>query len=464
MSGIVHTPINGQLIGVKDNICTSDLPTTCASNILRDYVSPFDATVVGKIRAAGGIIAGKTNLDEFGMGSHSVNSAFGRVVNQWSLTQYSAGGSSGGSAAAVSAGLCVAAVGTDTGGSVRLPAAFCGIVGFKPSYGMLSRYGVVAYANSLDTVGVLGKTVPDVQGLWTVMRGSDPRDPTCLTEERREVIEGIVKSQDLHLKQSLRIGIPFEYRAKMEEPVRSAWQACIERLMQDGHKIVPVRLPRTAQALPAYYILAPAEASSNLAKYDGVRYGRPSDSARLPDDVLYARTRFDGLGDEVRRRILLGSYSLSSTAIDNYFIQAQKIRRLVQQDFDNVFRMPHPLRQASRGRRSHKPGNVDLLLTPTVPTRAPRLDAIEGMDAVARYESDLFTVPASLAGLPAISLPVARTSNTLPVGMQFIGQYGNDDFVLDFARSIERKLADIRLQVPRNLKEGDQAWTPQLVD
>jgi aspartyl-tRNA(Asn)/glutamyl-tRNA(Gln) amidotransferase subunit A len=379
------------------------------------------------------------------MGSHSQSSYPAPVQSPFSRNgePLSPGGSSGGSAVVVANGEAWAALGTDTGGSVRLPAAYCGVVGFKPSYGLLSRWGVIQYANSLDTVGILAGTVEDTSTVFAALNQYDSNDPTSLSDTVRQRIA----SQTPDKSTNLRIGVPQEYNIQeLTAPVRQAWNDTLSKLQQAGHTLVPVSLPTTQQALSAYYVLAPAEASSNLAKYDGVRYGhRTSGSDATPKESLplYARTRGEGFGEEVRRRILLGAYALSSEAIDNYFIQAQKVRRLVQQGFDSVFAAKNPLHDEvdSRG-----PDGVDFLITPTAPSLPPTLAELKRQSTVESYMLDVFTVPASLAGLPALSVPVpieAAARNDMDsldvqsVGMQIIGQYGSDEGVLGFGRIIE---------------------------
>ncbi|ORY17832.1 glutamyl-tRNA amidotransferas-like protein [Clohesyomyces aquaticus] len=431
----------GKRIAIKDNICTSDLPTTAGSGILKDFISPYDATVVKQLRDAGATISGKTNMDEFGMGSHSVHSFFGTVSQVGAGgVPLSAGGSSGGSAVAVKYGQCDVALGTDTGGSVRLPAAYTGVIGFKPSYGLLSRWGVIAYANSLDTVGILAKSVDTIQSAF---------DPTSLPPSTRSRLRHPRPSNS-----PLRIGIPLEYNISTLQPsIRKTWIRALHLLESKGHTLHIVSLPATRHALSAYYILAPAEASSNLAKYDGVRFGSRADGKDgTPESVLFAKTRGAGFGPEVRRRILLGAFSLSAQAIDNYFIQAQKIRRLVQRDFDSVFRASNPLLSDIEEEMGND-GGVDVLLCPTAPTLPPRISELESQDPVAETVNDVFTVPASLAGLPAISVPIGvrRSSNEIKekgaeaeqaTGMQIIGQYGDDGLVLDVARQLEEAVLE----------------------
>lgn len=433
---------------------------------------------------AGMAVLGKTNMDEFGMGSHNLNSAFGSMRQPFS--NQSVGGSSGGSALAVAVADCHLSIGTDTGGSVRLPAAYLNLCGFKPSYGMISRYGVVPYANSLDTVGIIAKRPVDAFLLFDVLAQPDARDPTCLTQASRGRIEvaraqrTITKRQDpiravassqaftksynrgdlraglrLNPAEQLRpkqvdgiyrdwsrsrlIGIPTEYNIEELHPeVRKAWKVAIATLRAQGHSIVPISLPMTQHALSAYYILAPAEASSNLAKYDGVRYGpvRGVESASSDDGVLYSAHRGSMFGDEVKRRILLGFFSLSAGAMDNYFLQAQRVRRLVQQDFNQVFRMAHPLLEDSQGAEN----GVDFILCPTAPSYPPKIEKLKNASPPESYMNDVFTVPASLAGLPAMSVPAPpapgkRVNNTShAIGLQVIGQFGDDLGVLNFVR------------------------------
>ena len=430
---------------MKDNIVTAFRPTTAASKVLSGFTSPFDATVVKLLQDAGASVQSKVGLDKFGMGSHSQTSYPQPVQSPFSRggQTLSPGGSSGGSAVAVATGEAWAALGTDTGGSVRLPAAYCGVVGFKPSYGLLSRWGVIQYANSLDTVGVLAGSVEDTGKVFNALNTYDSNDPTSLADNVRQRIA----SQALKKGTSLRIGIPQEYNIEeLTAPVRDTWDLTLSRLQRAGHTLVPVSLPTTQQALSAYYVLAPAEASSNLAKYDGVRYGeRTSGSDAVPKDnlPLYARTRGEGFGEEVRRRVLLGAYALSSEAIDNYFIQAQKVRRLVQQDFDRVFAAENPLHDT---RESQENEGVDFLLTPTAPSLPPTLAELGRQTTVEGYMLDVFTVPASLAGLPALSVPVpiegeARkdmdAQDVQSVGMQIIGQYGSDEGVLRLGEIVE---------------------------
>jgi aspartyl-tRNA(Asn)/glutamyl-tRNA(Gln) amidotransferase subunit A len=437
---------------VKDNICTSFLPTTAGSSSLKNFKSPYDATVVGRLKNSGAIICGKTNLDEFGMGSHSTHSHFGPVWQtlRGDATPRSAGGSSGGSALAVKTEQCIAAIGTDTGGSVRLPAAYTNCVGFKPSYGLISRWGVIAYANSLDTVGILGSDVAIVETVFDVLDAYDEHDPTSLPPRARARIQEEARRLQAHEKgKPWRIGVPLEYNiAELQSEVRSYWQKTLSTLQDIGHVLVPVSLPSTRHALSAYYIIAPAEASSNLAKYDGVRYGsrEPGPDAQGDEHVLYAKTRGAGFGDEVKRRILLGSYSLSAEARDNYFLQAQRVRRWVQMDFNSVFAAPHPLLEAPRATptSSREDQGVDFLVCPTAPSTPPTLDEVANQDPVQTYMNDVFTVPASLAGLPAVSVgssAYAVDKSNEGIGIQVIGQYGHDSLVLRAASTIQEMLS-----------------------
>src|SRR5436309_2461664 len=376
-------------VAVKDNICTLEFTTSCGSKILEGYRSPYEATAVAKLKAAGALIAGKTNCDEFGMGSSTEHSAYGRVLHPLDKTRVP-GGSSGGSAALVGAGAVPAALGSETGGSVRQPAAFCGVVGIKPTYGRVSRYGLVAFGSSLDQIGVFGRSVHDAARVLSVISGRDPKDSTC---EARDSLRLPTVPESL---QGFVIGVPKEYFPPDLAPaVRRACDRAIRLLKELGAAVREVSLPHTQYAVPTYYIIAPAEASSNLARYDGARYG-PRFNGALDMRALYRSTRGEGFGPEVRRRILVGTYVLSSGYYDAYYRRAQQMRALIAQDFRNVF---------DRG--------VDLLFTPTTPT--PAFKAGEKLaDPVAMYLSDIFVVTANLAGLPAMSLPIGRIKG-LPI-------------------------------------------------
>ncbi|MBI1966806.1 MAG: Asp-tRNA(Asn)/Glu-tRNA(Gln) amidotransferase subunit GatA [Gemmatimonadetes bacterium] len=407
-SGVLY----GMPVAVKDNICTLEFTTTCGSKILEGYRSPYEATVVTKLKAAGALIAGKTNCDEFAMGSSTEHSAYGRTYHPLEKARVP-GGSSGGSAALVAAGAVPAALGSDTGGSVRQPASFCGVVGIKPTYGRVSRYGLVAFGSSLDQIGVFGRSVHDAARVLSVISGRDPRDSTC---ENRDPLRLPTVPESL---QGFVIGIPREYFPPDLDPgVRRACERAIRLLKELGAAVREVSLPHTPYAIPTYYIIAPAEASSNLARYDGVRYG-PRFNGAADVRALYRSTRGEGFGPEVRRRILVGTYVLSSGYYEAYYRKAQQVRALIAQDFRHVF---------DRG--------VDLVFTPTAPS--PAFKAGEKLDdPVAMYLADIFTVTANLSGLPAMSLPIGRVKG-LPVGGQFIGQAFMEDDMIEAAYALER--------------------------
>jgi aspartyl-tRNA(Asn)/glutamyl-tRNA(Gln) amidotransferase subunit A len=402
----------GMPVAVKDNICTLEFTTTCGSRILEGYRSPYEATAVAKLKAAGALIAGKTNCDEFAMGSSTEHSAYGRVLHPLDKTRVP-GGSSGGSAALVAAGAVPAALGSETGGSVRQPAAFCGVVGIKPTYGRVSRYGLVAFGSSLDQIGVFGRSVHDAARVLSVISGRDPRDSTC---EDRDPLRLPTVPESL---QGFVIGLPREYfPPELDPAVRRACDRAVRLMKELGAAVREVSLPHTPYAVPTYYVLAPAEASSNLARFDGVRYG-PRFDGTVDLRGLYRSTRGQGFGPEVRRRILVGTYVLSAGYYDAYYKRAQQMRALIAQDFRNVF---------DRG--------VDLLFTPTVPT--PAFKAGEKLsDPIAMYISDIFTVTANLAGLPAMSLPIGRVKG-LPIGGQLIGQAFLEDEMIEAAYALER--------------------------
>ena len=407
-SGVLY----GMPVAVKDNICTLEFTTTCGSKILEGYQSPFEATAVTRLKGAGALIAGKTNCDEFGMGSSTEHSVYGRTLHPTDKNRVP-GGSSGGSAALVAAGAVPAALGSETGGSVRQPAAFCGVVGIKPTYGRVSRYGLVAFGSSLDQIGVFGRSVHDAARVLSVISGRDARDSTC---ENRDPLRLPTVPENLD---GFVIGIPKEYFPPDLDPgVRRACDRAIRLLKELGAAVREVSLPHTKYAVPTYYIIAPAEASSNLARYDGVRYG-PRFDGSADIRALYRTTRGEGFGPEVRRRVLVGTYVLSSGYYDAYYRRAQQMRALLAQDFRNVF---------DRG--------VDLLFTPTTPT--PAFKAGEKLaDPVAMYLSDVFVVTANLAGVPAMSLPIGRIKG-LPIGGQFIGQEFLEDEMLEAAYALER--------------------------
>ena len=407
------TRLNGLAIGVKDNICTIEYPTTCASHILQDYRSPYEATAVSRLKDAGGIVACKTNLDEFAMGSSTEHSAFGRVRHPHDPDRVP-GGSSGGSAALVAAGALRVALGSETGGSVRQPAAFCGVVGVKPSYGRVSRYGLVAFGSSLDQIGVFGKTVADAASLLEVISGRDANDSTCADLDQ---LDAPLERQDLD---GIVIGLPSEYFPDDLDPaIRVACDRTIAALRQAGARVRAVSLPHTSLAVPCYYVIAPAEASANLARYDGVRYG-----LRVPQDdlhALYRETRGSGFGPEVRRRIIVGTYVLSSGYYEAYYTKAQQARGRIARDFDDVYA-----------------SGVDLLFTPTTPTTAFRAGE-KLRDPVAMYLADVFVCSANLAGIPAVSLPIGRTGG-LPIGGQLMAPAYEEELLLNAAHVLEERV------------------------
>lgn len=402
-------PLAGVMVALKDNICTKGLPTTCGSSMLKGYRSPYEATVVKRLRRAGGLIAGKTNLDEFGMGSSTENSAFGPTLNPVDRSLVP-GGSSGGSAAAVAAGYVRIALGSDTGGSVRQPAAFCGVVGIKPTYGRVSRYGLIAFASSLDQIGTIGATVLEASLLLEIVSGHDARDSTSAQKPvpsyKDAVVEGV---------EGMVIGIPTEYFPEQLDPsVRALLDEACERLIDAGAEVRPVSLPHTEFAIPCYYVLATAEASSNLARYDGVRFG-----VRVPAEGLermYEGTR-GNFGSEVKRRIMLGTYVLSSGYYDAYYGTAQRTRASIAHDFKTAF------------------SEVDVLFTPTSPTPAFPLGE-RVLDPVAMYLSDVFTVTANLAGIPGLSVPIG-TVGGLPLGAQLLGPWWGENHIIAAAGALE---------------------------
>ncbi len=412
-------PLAGIPLGIKDLFCTKGVQTTAGSKILKGFIPPYESTVSGKLLADGAVMLGKLNMDEFAMGSSNETSAYGRVISPWKAQDGSnrelvPGGSSGGSSAAVSARLCAGATGTDTGGSIRQPAAFTGIAGIKPTYGRCSRWGVGAFASSLDQAGPMARTVEDCALLLTSMCGYDPKDSTSLDVPVPDFAAGL--TGDLRGK---RIGVPREYRLDgMDPTIAALWDQGLAWLRAAGAEIVDVSLPHTSYALPAYYIIAPAEASSNLARYDGVRYGQrvTPPGGNLGD--MYAATRAAGFGAEVKRRIMIGTYVLSAGFYDAYYTQAQKVRALIARDFELAWQ------------------HCDLLLTPTAPSAAFAFG--DKADPLAMYLNDVFTVPSSLAGLPAMSVPAGLSLDGLPLGLQIIGRPLDEALVLDAGLAIER--------------------------
>lgn len=398
----------GLPLAIKDNILIEGITCTAGSKILSNYKASYDATVIKKLKEADAVFLGKTNMDEFAMGSSTENSYFGPTKNPYDLARVP-GGSSGGSAAAVAAKMCPAALGSDTGGSIRQPASFCGVVGLKPTYGRVSRFGLIAMASSLDQIGPITRSVEDAALLLGVLEGRDDHDSTSLDSS----FPIKVKNKDLT---DFRLGIPKEYFVKgLEAGVKETIKKTIAHLEQQGAKVEEVSLPHTSIALPCYYLIMSAEASANLARFDGIRYGFREEAPDLLRTYLETRTK--GFGDEVKRRILLGVYGLSAGYYDAYYLKAQKIRTLIKQDFDKVFE------------------KVDCLLTPTSPTPAFKLG--EKMnDPLQMYLSDIFTIPVNLAGLPAISLPVGKT-DSLPIGLQIIGPAFREDLILSLGKIIE---------------------------
>ena len=407
-------PMMAMPLAIKDNLCTEGVTTTCSSRMLQNFVPPYDATVIAKLRAQGYLLLGKTNLDEFAMGSSTENSAFGPSRNPWNL-QCVPGGSSGGSAAAVAADECVAALGSDTGGSIRQPAAFCGVVGLKPTYGRVSRYGLIAFASSLDQIGPITKDVADAAFLLGVIAGHDPMDSTSADVPVPDYTKAL-KKKDL---KKLKVGIPAEFFAEGLDPeVEQAVRAAIEELKSLGGEIKEIQLPRTDAAVAVYYVIATAEASSNLARFDGVKFGLRS---KETNDLLelYTKTRQEGFGPEVKRRIMLGTYALSSGYYDAYYGKAQAVRTLIRQDFDAAFK------------------EVDLIVTPVTPTPAFKLGE-KSEDPLQMYLSDIFTISVNLAGLPAIALPCGFSRAGLPIGMQLIGRAFQEDTLLRAAYAYEQ--------------------------
>jgi aspartyl-tRNA(Asn)/glutamyl-tRNA(Gln) amidotransferase subunit A len=407
------TPLTGIPVAIKDILLTAGVRTTCASKMLSSFVPPYDATAWNRMKAQGAVLLGKVNQDEFAMGSSSESSAFGPTRNPWN-PDYIPGGSSGGSAAAVAAAQAVASLGTDTGGSIRQPASHCGCVGLKPTYGRVSRYGVIAYASSLDQVGPLTRTVEDAAIILETIAGHDPKDATsvdCPVPRYSTTLDSPIKG--------MRIGLPVEYQGTgLDDDVRQALEAAIKSFEALGATLVPVSLPHTPYAVACYYLIATAEASSNLARYDGIRFGhRTANPQGLAD--LISRSRAEGFGSEVKRRIMLGTYALSSGYYDAYYGKAQKVRTLIREDFTTAF------------------ASVDLLLTPIAPTPAFRIGE-KTADPLQMYLSDIFTIPVNLAGLCGISLPAGISRQGLPIGMQLIGPAFGEETLLKAAHQFER--------------------------
>jgi aspartyl-tRNA(Asn)/glutamyl-tRNA(Gln) amidotransferase subunit A len=417
--------LSGIPIGIKDILCTKGLRTTCGSRILENYVPFYDATAVKKLKARDAVFLGKLNMDEFAMGSSTENSGFQITRNPWDLERIP-GGSSGGSAAAVSADECAGALGTDTGGSIRQPASCCGVVGLKPTYGRVSRYGLVAFASSLDQIGPITKDVEDCAILLEAISGYDPHDSTSVNVPVPDYKKSLVK--DVH---GMRIGIPEEYFISGMDPhVEKAVQEALAVFEREGAKVKKVSLPHTPYAVAVYYIICTAEASSNLARYDGVKYGFRSREGR---DLMemYTQTRSKGFGQEVKRRIILGTYVLSAGYYEAYYRKASQVRTLMRNDFAKAF------------------GEVDVVVTPTAPTPAFRIGE-KVMDPLQMYLSDIFTIPANLAGLPAVSIPCGFSAEGLPIGLQIMGKHFDEETLLRVAYTFEQE-TDFHLQKPKGL-------------
>jgi aspartyl-tRNA(Asn)/glutamyl-tRNA(Gln) amidotransferase subunit A len=404
-AGKAVSPLHGVPIAIKDNMCTEGIRTTCASKILGNFVPPYDATVVARLKGAGLVLPGKVNMDEFAMGSSTENSGFFVTRNPWDLERIP-GGSSGGSAAAVAAGECIAALGSDTGGSIRQPAACCGVVGLKPTYGRVSRFGLVAFASSLDQIGPITKDVTDAALIMNIIGGHDPKDSTSANIPLPDLTQALKK--DL---KGVKVGIPKEYFIDgMDREVEKAVREAVKAMEGLGATVKDVTLPHTGYAVATYYILATSEASSNLARYDGVKYGLRAEG---PKDLLdlYMRSRSQGFGPEVKRRIMLGTYALSAGYYDAYYKKGQQVRTLIKQDFDEAFK------------------NVDVIVTPTAPTAAFKIGE-KSADPLQMYLSDIFTISVNLAGIPGISVPCGYTSANLPIGLQVLGKHFDEASVL----------------------------------
>ena len=403
-------------IGIKDNMCTKGIRTTCASKILENFVPPYESTVTQKLKEAGAVMVGKTNLDEFAMGSSTENSAYQVTANPWDVSRVP-GGSSGGSASAVAAEECVVALGSDTGGSIRQPASFCGVVGMKPTYGLVSRYGLVAFASSLDQIGPFGRTVEDTAILLNAIAGYDPNDATSLNVQIPDYLKAL--QPDLQPRSRIKIGVIKETFGEGLDPVvEQSITKAIDQLQTLGAEIHVVSCPRFRYGLPTYYIIAPSEASANLARYDGVKYGiRVPDAENLLD--MYKKTRAAGFGAEVKRRIMLGTYALSAGYYDAYYLKAQKVRTLIKQDFENAFKQ------------------VDILVCPTAPTTAFKAGE-KTEDPLSMYLGDLMTIPVSLAGLPGMSIPCGFDESGLPIGLQLIGKVLREDQLFQVAYAYEQ--------------------------
>ena len=417
-------PLAGIPIAVKDNICTRGIPTTCGSKILENFIPPYESTVTQKLVGAGAVILGKTNLDEFAMGSSTENSAYQVTANPWDVERVP-GGSSGGSAAAVASAESLVALGSDTGGSIRQPASFCGVVGMKPTYGLVSRYGLVAYASSMDQIGPFSRTVKDSAILLQAIAGYDPKDSTSLNVPIPDYTKNL--SPNLRPKGQIRIGLIQEtFGEGLDSSVLQAFTKAVELLQELGAEIQVISCPRFSYGLPTYYIIAPSEASANLARYDGVKYGfRTSESENLLN--MYAKTRSEGFGLEVKRRIMIGTYALSAGYYDAYYLKAQKVRTLIKKDFDKAF------------------AKVDILACPTSSTTAFKVGE-KTDDPLSMYLSDLMTIPVNLAGLPALSLPCGFDKQGLPIGIQLMSNVLREDLLFEVAHVYEQSNNWYKLQ------------------
>lgn len=415
--------LNGITVAIKDNICVKDEPTTCASRILKDFRPPYDAAVITKLRNAGAVLFGKVNMDEFAFGSSCETSCYGPTYNPWDLKRIP-GGSSGGSAASVASGMARMAIGSDTGGSIRQPAALCGIVGMKPTYGCVSRYGLIAFASSLDQIGPLTKNVSDAALLLTAIAGYDPKDSTSIAKDNVDYQKSLVKDV-----KGLKIGIPKEcFIEGLDKDVEASIRKSIDIYRGLGAQVIDISLPHMKYSLSCYYIIAPAEASSNLARYDGVEYGlRGNENNGIIE--MYTDTRTKGFGNEAKRRILLGTYVLSSGYYEAYYLKAQKVRTFIINDFKEVFK------------------DVDCILTPTSPT--PAFMAGERInDPLSMYLSDIFTIPANLAGIPGISIPCGFTEDGLPIGLQLLANHFQEEILFRAAYTFEQN-TDFHTREPK---------------
>ncbi|MBD2654360.1 Asp-tRNA(Asn)/Glu-tRNA(Gln) amidotransferase subunit GatA [Synechocystis sp. FACHB-383] len=402
-------------IGIKDNLCTKGIVTTCASKILQGFVPPYESTVTEKLQKAGAVMVGKTNLDEFAMGSSTENSGYQVTANPWDLTRVP-GGSSGGSAAAVAADECLIALGSDTGGSIRQPASLCGVVGMKPTYGLVSRFGLVAYASSLDQIGPFARRVEDAAILLQAIAGHDPRDSTSLDVPIPDYTQAL--KPDL---KGVKVGVIMDaFGDGLDDSVNQAVQTAIAKLQELGASITEINCPRFRSGIAAYYVIAPSEASANLARYDAVRYGLRTEADNLMD--MYTHTRAKGFGAEVKRRIMLGTYALSAGYYDAYYLKAQKVRTLIKQDFDQAFT------------------KVDVLVCPTAPTTAFKAGE-KTDDPLSMYLSDLMTIPVNLAGLPAMSVPCGFDDNNLPIGLQLVGNVLGEEMLFRVGYAYEQATA-----------------------